>query len=276
MCERSMDESLIQFLASIHVPLGAYRQSTVSDRIYHVEIPWDRLRETWAELCKVSRDNGYLPVIRGGASKPPEELECDPESILAKVPSGNIREILAPLVQARLESLREEKSDSFDGDFDLEQLAQSADASGIYFDGPRTRVEYRPTPRVKPKLKRPSFQTIKGTKGQAQLVSLVKGRHRYELPAYLSFGGWNECPPPHIQVAILREWQGTYGAVPMCMTNDVLEFAVKHPPRNEADALKLAAEQWIFCEDIVSQGTESIRSLAKEICNSQTWFFWWD
>jgi hypothetical protein len=77
-------------------------------------------------------------------------------------------------------------------------------------------------------------------------------------------------------VAVLREWQKEYSAVPACITGDVLECAVVKRPQTELEAMKLAAEQWIFCDDIVSQGTQSIRKLAMEIWRSPNWFFWWD
>jgi len=46
--------------------------------------------------------------------------------------------------------------------------------------------------------------------------------------------------------------------------------------KTEPEAMRLAARQWIFCEDIVSQGTQSIRGLAMEIYRSGHWVFWWD
>jgi hypothetical protein len=107
-------------------------------------------------------------------------------------------------------------------------------------------------------------------------MALIPCKHAWETPAYLSFGGWNNCPEPELQVAVLREWASVYHAVPSCVTGDVLQCVVRKPPQTEADAMKLAAEQWIFCDDIVGQGTQSIRALALEIWQSPNWFFWWD
>ncbi len=104
----------------------------------------------------------------------------------------------------------------------------------------------------------------------------MRVEHSYEVPAYLDFGGWNDCPSPELQVAVLREWHKEYNARPACITGDVLECVVVNRPQTELDSMKLAAEQWIFCEDIVAQGTQSVRKLAMEIWRSPTWFFWWD
>jgi hypothetical protein len=124
--------------------------------------------------------------------------------------------------------------------------------------------------------KRFSFQTLKDCADQPVELLLIRVNHSWEVPAYLGFGGWNECPPPELHVAALREWRREYQAIPICMTADVLECMVGKPPRTEPEAMKLAARQWIFCDDIVSQGTQSIRGLAMEIYRTANWFFWWD
>ena len=51
---------------------------------------------------------------------------------------------------------------------------------------------------------------------------------------------------------------------------------VARPPQSEADSFELAVEQWLFCEDIVSQGCMPIRRLAIELSRKPKWFFWWD
>ena len=48
------------------------------------------------------------------------------------------------------------------------------------------------------------------------------------------------------------------------------------PPVDKESAEKLAREQFIFCTDIVYQGTETIRNLAATLMNAKAWFFWWD
>ena len=69
---------------------------------------------------------------------------------------------------------------------------------------------------------------------------------------------------------------GNYKIDGNTITGDVLECLVLKPPQTPEQAMQLAAEQWIFCDDIVGQGTQSIRNLAIEIWQSKTWFFWWD
>ncbi|WP_414650247.1 DUF4253 domain-containing protein, partial [Duganella sp.] len=34
--------------------------------------------------------------------------------------------------------------------------------------------------------------------------------------------------------------------------------------------------QYLYCADIVDQGTESIEALAATLLNARVWYFWWD
>ena len=55
----------------------------------------------------------------------------------------------------------------------------------------------------------------------------------------------------------------------MAVTSDTIELSVSNPPKTREDALKLAEEQFIYCEDIVLQGTETLEALATELLNSK-------
>lgn len=65
-------------------------------------------------------------------------------------------------------------------------------------------------------------------------------------------------------------------APPVSMTHDVAELLVERPPKDRQVALALAEEQFIYCSDIVLQGTESIEALAVGLVGGSAWFFWWD
>ena len=98
----------------------------------------------------------------------------------------------------------------------------------------------------------------------------------WEVPAYLGFGGWNSSPSPEQHVAILRYWHEKYGADIITLTNDTIECTVSNPPTTRQQAMELAREQFIYCSDIVTQGTLTISSLAASLQGGTTWFFWWD
>ena len=107
-------------------------------------------------------------------------------------------------------------------------------------------------------------------------LAAVPTARSWEVPAYLSFGGWNECPLPHEHVAMFSYWFQRYGAEIVGVSSDIIECTVSKPPRTREDALALADEQFIFCADIVSQGTETIENLAATLVGAEVWYFWWD
>jgi hypothetical protein len=107
-------------------------------------------------------------------------------------------------------------------------------------------------------------------------IGLAPTKVSWQVPIYLNFGGFNDCPHPDDIGTVLRYWQEKHGAEMMCERHDVLELRVARPPRKRQDALLLAREQFLFCQDIVEQGTQSLERLAAELLNATRWFFWWD
>lgn len=107
-------------------------------------------------------------------------------------------------------------------------------------------------------------------------LSLLPVSEPWMIPAYLSQGGWNSCPEAKVQVCFHKRWFENFGAQPIVYGPDYLEFYVPRPPNTTAQALALAEEQYLFCSDIVEQGTETIEKLAGELFQSPVWFFWWD
>ena len=96
------------------------------------------------------------------------------------------------------------------------------------------------------------------------------------LPANLPWGGWNDCPMPEYHVAALRSWRDRYGAELVGVSGDVMNLRVARKPATREEALDLAREQHIYCNDIVDQGMQSISALAASLMVSGWWYFWWD
>jgi hypothetical protein len=107
-------------------------------------------------------------------------------------------------------------------------------------------------------------------------VALLPAAHCWEVPAVVGFGGWNDCPPAEVHVALWQYWHGRYGAELMTLTADVVEMSVARPPRSREEAFELAEEKFLYCQDIVVQGTETLDGLACGDLGSPVWFFWWD
>jgi hypothetical protein len=97
-----------------------------------------------------------------------------------------------------------------------------------------------------------------------------------EIPAYLQLGGWNECPTAEHHVAALRSWKSRFGATIVAANADTINMLVARRPPDREEALAVAREQFLYCEDIVLQGTGTLAPLAAGLMTSDWWFFWWD
>lgn len=98
-----------------------------------------------------------------------------------------------------------------------------------------------------------------------------------DIPAYLPFGGWNDCPNAETQLAFTHYWREKYGAIPAALDGaDCLEFLVEHPVADPLEAKKVAVEQFAFCSDLPFQVFEDFEQLTEFIHQSRQWYFRWD
>jgi len=106
-------------------------------------------------------------------------------------------------------------------------------------------------------------------------IALLKLTASWEAFAYLH---WNtsQVPDPAVHCAMHRYWGEKYGAEVVSVTGSTVQCEVARPPRDRAASLELAREQFVYCTDIVAQGTQTIAALAAGLLNSKYWYFWWD
>jgi len=107
-------------------------------------------------------------------------------------------------------------------------------------------------------------------------IALLPAAHPWEVAAYLQWGGSNACPLPEYHVAAFRSWYERYGAEPVGMSGDVINLRIARPVSGKDEALAVAREQYLYCPDIVEQGTNTLSVLAAGIQNGRWWYFWWD
>jgi hypothetical protein len=108
------------------------------------------------------------------------------------------------------------------------------------------------------------------------VMGLLPVSHSSQVLQILNYGGWNACPPVHEHVAVHNYWNERYGAEIVCLSSDILEMQVDRQPASREEALALAREHYLYCNDIVEQGTGTIQELAAGLMASDAWFFWWD
>jgi hypothetical protein len=107
-------------------------------------------------------------------------------------------------------------------------------------------------------------------------IALVPVTKNWMIPAFLKIGDWNDCPTAAEHAAIFKYWDECYGITVAGIAADVIELEIQRPPTTREQALQLAEQQFIYCPDIVYQGTQTIAALASTLLNGRVWFFWWD
>ncbi len=107
-------------------------------------------------------------------------------------------------------------------------------------------------------------------------IGYASVKENWQIPAFLKYGNWNDCPPAEVHCSVHRYWSERYGARIVGMSSDAIECVVDRPPTTKEDAIELAMQQYGYCYDIVEQGTETILNLAATLLNGKNWYFWWD
>jgi hypothetical protein len=230
---------------------------------YRIEaVPGARALARWEELRAAGE--GY-PVIIGDA----EVLN----TVLEAVVDHDRPQIAATLAKA--ESLAWPQALMDFKDRTREALAEEY-ASGEIEEAPQPELGLwpaRPEAATEPAT---PFDPWNGAPFDPCYILMVPARHGWEVPAYTSWGAWNECPPPELHIAALRSWHERYGAELVGMSADVLDVRVRRRPANREDALVLAREHFEYCPDIVWQGSDTLSQLAASYTVSDWWYFWWD
>jgi len=213
--------------------------------------------ELWQRLRAMAATTRYWPVVVGDVA----ELKSVPER--AKY-GGSVSETLQRaqainVPQWFLEAEEQRRRDFMEDDPDLDP-EESFPEVGEWPD------HAEPTAK---------FHTLK--RGRKTIAfALVPTQYPWEVPAFMYWGGWNSCPYPEVHCALQRYWDHVHGAVITVAAGDVLEMWVDRPPQTREAALALAKEQYIYCSDIVEQGTSTLTNLGAALINGRTWFFWWD
>lgn len=121
-----------------------------------------------------------------------------------------------------------------------------------------------------------AYDLLKSTPLPKVYIALIPTDDWTTIPAYLRYGGWDDCPPPEYHVAALRAWRARYGAELIGLGFNTMNLRVARSPSTRDAAIALAKEQYIYCRDIIDQGVESYSALAAALMANTWWFFWWD
>lgn len=205
---------------------------------------WKRLRNEWLPA-------GFAPVVMGGAKEASLALEVfdlNSESV------AQLLELAGAHSAARVFKEREQ-------------------SLGVGFDS----LEKGNWPsQVAPQAFSVHCEILSGKPHAKVFIAKLPTTKSHEIPVLLKCGGWNDCPLAQEHSAVMKYWHEKYGAEIFSVTGEIIECSVARPPATREEATKLAYEQFLYCPDVVTQGTESLLALAATLVNSKVWYFWWD
>lgn len=107
-------------------------------------------------------------------------------------------------------------------------------------------------------------------------IGLIPTTKNWEIPAYLGYGCWNDCPCAEFHVAIQHYWHDRYGGEIVALLNDRMIMHMTQPVTDQDAALLLARDQMVYCHDVVMQVYRTINGCAAALLDSKYWLFWWD
>jgi len=256
-----------------------------------IELFWipggTRAIKTWQSLASQSKALGGWPLILGDpenlkslknslSRSSPEERKATLDRIPTSPPLRALKEVARSKAIKVLENVRTKKLDL--PQILKEHFEQQA-TQAIQVDPPPACTESfaQWTSTASATRWHPAVPFDSERKPLTEcLIAIILDTAPADVAAILNFGGWNDCPDSILHVAFARDWNLRYGAVPVCMTHDIIELHVPRPPSAAPDAFTVAWEQSVYCPDLIYQGTNTVERLAQEIWGSPFWYFWWD
>jgi hypothetical protein len=251
---------------------------TGQEKVFELIVPGTKVIDLWRRLRALTDQTGHWPVLVGDdtcvqrlresvrwmTSMKTEMILRDAATIDPRVWFENryLDEIDEVKRAAEAGSPERERywSDLLAADTPLRWLPQGPWPEEAHvarqFSIPFDAVTHEPLPRV-----------------HVALLPTVDG---WQAPAYLRFGAWNESPSPGEHVVVFKYWGDLQGAEVVGIAGNVVEFQVSRPPRQRDAAIELAREQFLYCQDIVAQGVQTIQRLAATLHDSGMWHFWWE
>lgn len=79
--------------------------------------------------------------------------------------------------------------------------------------------------------------------------------------------------------AVLRSWEDRFGARLLDVGFAEIRLLAERPPRSYDAAQRLAAEQFVFCNECTlagQVGLSDVTSITARLVNTPIWGFWWD
>lgn len=286
--QQASEERLFGLLSKANVQRGTPRVAFQlgEERWYRLVVAGTEAVSTWERLAALTPQTGLWPLLVG----PDEDVELllrfrsenrqQEKTLLRNALRIQAEAWFDHMHRAHIQSLRESLADI--KQYYREHPDAEDSDSAHYRNLLQRRGRYQGIPRGERSDWPPDdtdLVTVYNFKPEplAEVhLLLVPSKQSWRIPIAVRLGSWNACPSPEEHAAVLRNWEERFQAEIIGIHYDILELRVQRPPRGWRAALQLAREQYIYCEDIVDQGTRTLERLAESLINANYWYFWWD
>jgi hypothetical protein len=262
-------------IGSVSLPAGVHIVSgygTARPVAWATTEPVPDAGRVWAALSEVHAQSGLVPLLLsgiGGDPKRPWDTQefRDPDD-LAELDHLDAAELLREdwLHQTTEYDDYDEEDEGYeDEDFARSIAADVAPFSRRQFPGLAQAEDHQ--------LTAGQFDRVLSGLGPARVGLVPAGRPADALPVL----GWNTAfVTASPLAAVLRSWEGRFGA--RLLRVGFAEFSVlaQRPPRTLESAQRLAAEHWAFCKEFGGTGLHDVPGITASLTSSPIWTFWWD
>jgi Domain of unknown function (DUF4253) len=252
-------------LGSVRLPAGTWVRAGFEDRVpvawvTHQAVPG--AGRIWEALSALHPATGLVPFLLGSLSgepsRPWDSEEFAAPSDPALVGHMDAAEVLAEMWDGEMPSDEEEEEDEYwrqmHAPFSKQfpGLAPTANA-------PLTSTE---------------LNAVLGTLPASRIGLVPAERPADVLPSI----GWTPSDQSDALPisTVVRSWEDRFGARLLEVGFAEIRLLATRPPRTLADAQRLAAEQFAFCDECAGQGLHDVPSISEHLLNSPIWTFWWD
>lgn len=237
--------------------------------------------QLWARLLSLHPDSGLWPLLLMGRPVSPSRAALVPE--LARQEAGR------PWHSAELAPVPSERIDEADVAEVLAEWWNSAFGAEKWQTRPwnEQRIDpFRSWPGLAPS-SAPGpdpdqhAASVATTPGGIRALTMYDGdpyvglAHGQDGAAAVASSGWlSRAGGADETAAVIRSWQGRFGARLCSLSMDTLGVSVAWPPTSAEQARRVAAEHFAFCPDLAN--ASSLEDRARSLAHAEVWAFWWD
>ena len=235
----------------------------------------------WAALSAARRETGLVPILMSGMGgdagdtrRPWDNGEFDAPADVTRLAGMDAASVL----RERWESVACEGDDEDWEEEDWEE-EEEEDEQIVAMRAPFSRQFPGLAPAEGTSLSQDVIGNALASLRPARLGLVPASRPADVLPMI----GWSGFAPGTdgtlSLAAVLRSWEDRFGARLLDVGFAEIRLLVERPPRTREAAQRLAAEQFVFCDECTlagQVGLSDVSSITARLVNTPIWGFWWD